>query len=102
MKSRQVVRTGSCCAPTACSIEIDARYSLRVADGTLIHVRNRGQVVGAPAPEHGQPSVPYVRTVPVLEAPLGSPHGWLNRCVFVGTLELVTRDRVCVAMYRVG
>ena len=84
-------------------LEIDARYCLRVADGTLIHVRNRGLVVRPAASEPGQPpTAAYVRTVPVLEAPLASPHAWLNRVLLLGSLELQARDRVCVAMYRVG
>ena len=84
------------------ALEIDARYSLRVADGTLIHVRNRGIFVLEPNAESGQnPGRVYVRTVPELEAPLSSPHAWLNRSVFLGTLELRPPSSVVVAMYRV-
>ena len=82
-------------------LEIDARYSLRVTDGSVIHVRNRGLMVRQPAAQGGEPVAPYVRTAPVLEAPLGSPHAWLNACVLLGSLELLHRRLVCVAMYRV-
>ena len=84
-------------------LELDARYSLRVADGTLLHVRNRGLAVPPPAPASDEaPAAAYVRTVPELEAPLASAHAWLNRTLFIGTLELVGRRCVLVAMYRVG
>jgi hypothetical protein len=83
-------------------LELDARYTLRVADGTLLHVRNRGLVVLPAAPEPDQkPGAVYVRTVPELEAPLASAHAWLNRTLFIGTLELSARNTVLVAMYRV-
>lgn len=83
-------------------LEIDARYTLRVEDGTLLHVRNRGIVVPPPAPQPGQAQAPvYVRTVPELEAPLDSEHVWLNRTLLIGTLELVAPSCVVVAMYRV-
>jgi hypothetical protein len=78
-------------------LEIDARYTIRASDGVLIHVRNRGIVVFPPLVEK-----PYVRTVPEFEAPLESPHAWLNRTLFLGTLQLVSPTEVRVRMYRVG
>lgn len=81
-------------------LEIDARYTLRAMDGTLLHVRNRGLIVRPTAADADQ-SV-YVRTVPELEAPLDSEHAWLNRTLLIGTLELASRSSVVVAMYRVG
>jgi hypothetical protein len=78
-------------------LEVDARYTLRASDAVLIHVRNRGIVVFPPLVE-----TPYVRTVPEFEAPLESPHAWLNRTLFLGTLHLVSGTEVRVRMYRVG
>lgn len=61
---------------------LEADYMIEVADGTQIHVRNRGltntRVAGAKAR--------YLRTVPEFEAPAG-PHEWLNQSVFVGSLQ---------------
>jgi len=82
-------------------LELDARYSLRADDGSLIHVRNRGIAARAPAVE-GQPPAPvYVRTSPQFEAPLASPHAWLNHTLFLGGLELRSGSSVCIAVYRV-
>lgn len=78
-------------------LEIDARYTIRASDGALIHVRNRGMVVFPPAVEK-----PYVRTVPEFEAPLDGPHAWLNRTLFLGTLQLMSPTEVRVRMYRVA
>jgi hypothetical protein len=69
-------------------LEIDAHYTIQADDGACISVRNRGIVVMSPAP--------YVRTVPEFEAPIGGPHEWLNKNVFVGTLNVVTRDPLVV------
>jgi len=77
-------------------LEIDARYSLRAQDGALIHVRNRGIVV---RPLASEPL--YVRSVPELEVASTSAHAWLNRVIFLGTLQLLSRHKVCVAIYRV-
>ena len=61
---------------------IEADYMIEAADGTQIHVRNRGltntRVAGA--------KTRYLRTVPEFEAPVG-PHDWLNQSVFVGSLQ---------------
>ena len=78
-------------------LEIDARYAIRVSDGAVIHVRNRG-IVAVPAdPKDGI----YVRTVPMFEAPSDGPHAWLNRTVFLGTLALAGPNAVRVRMFKV-
>jgi len=72
----------------------EARYMLETDDGVLIAVTNRG-IRHAP-PEvmarlmRGEP-VPtgsyYFRTTALFEAPIGSAHEWVNRCLFVATAE---------------
>jgi hypothetical protein len=78
---------------------VEARYTLRAGDGTLVSVINRGLIV--PMEEGGQSGV-YVRTVPEFEAPSG-PHDWLNKAVFVGSLDAsqFRRGRVLVRVFRV-
>jgi hypothetical protein len=56
------------------STVLEAAYLMREADGTLIHITNRGIVF------NGQ-----VRTTPVFEVPLGK-HQWLNQGNFLGTV----------------
>ena len=67
-------------------LEIDARYEVRLDDGTCVSVRNRGIVC---PPQDGAPGAPYARTVPRFEVPPDGPHAWLARSVFVGTLAVV-------------
>ena len=55
---------------------LEARYTLKASDGALIYVTNRGLLAA------GEP----VRTSPEFEAPIG-PHDWLNKALFVGTLD---------------
>ena len=63
---------------------LEADYMIETAEGTPIHVRNRGltnsRVPGAPRR--------YLRTVPEFEAPSGR-YEWLNQSIFVGSLESV-------------
>jgi len=59
--------------PPGGSFEIEARYTLRGSDGTLVAVRNCGGVGG---------------TVPEFEAPLGSPYAFLNDGQYLGTIGL--------------
>jgi hypothetical protein len=68
-------------------IEIEARYTLRVSDGALIHIRNRGLVHIPPGTTDLKKI--YVCTVPEFEAPSEGPHAWLNHGIFLGTLRLV-------------
>lgn len=67
-------------------LEIEARYTLQAEDGTLIGVHNRGLSVRTPM---------YVRTRIEFEAPAGA-HEWLNRAVFVGTLQVISRAPLTV------
>jgi hypothetical protein len=70
--------------------EIEARYLLRLEDGALVHVVNRGLRHAAPEDmarllrgEAVPPERVYFRTAPAFET--ASPaHGWLMRSLFVG------------------
>ena len=66
---------------------VEARYTLRASDGALIYIANRGIIVRDPA-ARGDATVQasYIRTAPEFEAPIG-PHDWLNKSLFVGTLD---------------
>ena len=80
-------------------IEMDAQYSLRASDGTVIQVRNRGIVV---VPKDARAfSDAYVRTVPEFEAPSDGPHAWLNCAIFLGRLVEFSQSFVRVRMYKV-
>ena len=70
--------------------EIEARYTLRLSDGALVYVVNRGLRHAAPEDMarllRGEPVPPervYFRTAPAFET--ASPaHAWLQRSLFVG------------------
>lgn len=70
--------------------EIEARYTLRLTDGALVYVVNRGLRHAAPEDMarllRGEPVPPervYFRTAPVFET--ASPaHAWLHRSLFLG------------------
>ena len=70
--------------------EIEARYTLRLADGALVYVVNRGLRHAAPEDMarllRGEPVPPervYFRTAPAFET--ASPaYAWLQRGLFVG------------------
>lgn len=71
--------------------DLVARYTLKVEDGTLIYVVNRGLRHGPPEimqrlmrGETVDPTLYYFRTTPVFEVAAG-PHDWLNRSIFIGT-----------------
>lgn len=75
-------------------LNAEARYTLQTSDGVLIAVSNRG-IRHAPPDimeklSRGE-AVPagsyYFRTSATFEAPLDSPHAWVNRTVFVSTAE---------------
>jgi hypothetical protein len=76
------------------ALNVEARYTLETPDGVLIAVHNRG-IRHAPADimaklARGEPVPPgsyYFRTTALFEAPVGSPHEWVNRSVFVSTAE---------------
>jgi hypothetical protein len=80
-------------------LELDARYTIRTSDEVLIQVRNRGFVYMPPGMR--DLSEIYARTVPEFEAPSASPHAWLNRTAFVGTLKLLAADCVKIRVYKV-
>ena len=70
--------------------EIEARYTLRLADGALVYVVNRGLRTAAPEDMarlmRGEPVPPervYFRTSPVFET-AAPDHAWLGRSLFVG------------------
>lgn len=71
--------------------DLVARYTLRIDDGTLIYVVNRGLRHGPTEVmqrlmrgETVDPAQYYFRTTPAFEVAAG-PHDWLNRSIFVGT-----------------
>jgi hypothetical protein len=73
--------------------EIEARYLLRLDDGALVHVVNRGLRHAAPDDMarllRGEPvdsARVYFRTAPVFETS-APDHAWLNRTLFVGMGE---------------
>jgi hypothetical protein len=70
--------------------DLVARYTLRIDDGTLIYVVNRGLRHGSPEVmqrlargESVDPATYYFRTTPTFEVAVG-PHGWLSQSIFVG------------------
>lgn len=74
-------------------LSLEARYTLKTEDGTLILVTNRGMRHGPPdiieKIGRGEP-VPadsyYFRTVAEFEAPIGA-YDWLNKALFLGVAE---------------
>jgi hypothetical protein len=71
--------------------EVEARYMLRLADGTLVTVLNRGYRHGPEevmrrlgAGEAVDPAAYYFRTAASFEVAAG-PHDWLARHVIVGS-----------------
>lgn len=80
------------------TLVLEADYMIQADDGALIHVYNRGVISGTP----GTPDF-YLRTTPIFEAPIG-PHDWLNKAVFVGTVESTpgkTGNAVSVRVFKV-
>jgi hypothetical protein len=76
-------------------LTLDALYELRADDGAVITVRNRVLIDDVP----GQPR--YAFSTLEVTAPEG-PHAWLNRGVFVGTLNSLrpARDAVLIRVFR--
>ncbi|WP_376099975.1 DUF3237 domain-containing protein [Roseomonas sp. CCTCC AB2023176] len=73
--------------------EIEARYALRLSDGALVYVVNRGLRHAAPEDMarllRGEPVPPdrvYFRTAPVFETATPA-HAWLTRSLFLGLGE---------------
>jgi hypothetical protein len=72
---------------------LDALYELETDDGAVITVRNRVYLEDLPGGGR------YARSVLEFAAPLG-PHDWLNRRVFVGTLDsLAPKAQVLIRAY---
>jgi hypothetical protein len=84
-------------------VEIEARYTIQTEDGVNISVCNRGVTVYPPdfnerraRGEALDPMSIYVRTTPEFEAPSDSAYAWLNRLIFVGTVQVVSRTPLVV------
>lgn len=72
--------------------EVDALYSMKCDDGTVIIVRNMGVIA-----EGGR----YMRTTPRFDVPEG-PHAWLARAHFVGSIAGGPRPgTVVIRVFRV-
>ncbi|WP_417529164.1 DUF3237 domain-containing protein [Marinomonas shanghaiensis] len=67
------------------SKELDAKYALKTDDGFVILVQNK--VTISPEPTKEDPNNRYARSVLSFEAPIGSPYEWMNKSVFLGTLD---------------
>jgi hypothetical protein len=75
--------------------ELDALYEMHADDGAIITVHNRVLIDETAQPER------YARSVVKLTAPSDSPHAWMNRRVFVGTLQSLkpAKNAVCIRVY---
>lgn len=87
--------------------ELDARYSLKASDGTVIAVTNVGVRVASPeiikriaAGEDVDPALYYFRTTPRFEVAEG-PHIWLRRSAFIAR-GIRKPDHVVIEFFRVG
>lgn len=69
--------------------ELDALYEMQTEDGAVITVHNRVIIDERAQTER------YVRSTVQLKAPDG-PHEWLNRRVFVGTLQSLQPAKAAV------
>lgn len=74
-------------------LELDALYEMRTDDGVLLTVRNQVII---------DTVNPYARSHVTLTSPTGR-YDWLNRRIFVGTLEplMPKRQAVCVRVFEV-
>lgn len=86
---------------------LQARYAIRMSDGDIIEVNNRGVRRGsAEAAAHvasgiaADPSQHYFVTTPAFEAPQGR-HRWLREHVFIAK-GLRFSDRVHIRVFQVG
>lgn len=57
-------------------LEFDTRVLIKTADGYTIYMQDRGTLVVTP-------QLYYHRSTPVFDAPVDSPHDWLNHHMFV-------------------
>jgi hypothetical protein len=86
--------------------ELEAKYALQEADGTIIYITNKGlrhgpaevlQRIASGA--EVDPSEYYFRTSPTFEVKAG-PHEWLTRSVFIGE-GIRRKDSVEIRFWRV-
>jgi len=77
--------------------DIEARYALRLSDGTPLMITNAGRM--QPMPDGSYQG----RTRAVIDAPSG-PHGWLSDAVLFGTAWAEPGDeaRVFVELWQAG
>lgn len=68
---------------------LDALYEMRTDDGAVLTIRNRVKIDESVGPD------PYKLSVIEVTAPEG-PLDWMNRRVFIGTLETARPDRDAV------
>lgn len=86
--------------------EIEARYALRLEDGALVYVVNRGlrhaaaeDMAALLRGEAVPPERVYFRTAPVFET-AAPAHGWLTRRLFLGLGERLP-ERVRIRIFAV-
>lgn len=68
---------------------LDALYEMQTDDGAVLTVHNRVTI------DEAAPGGRYARSVVQVTAPVG-PHEWLNRRIFVGTLQGLMPERAAV------
>ncbi|RDL45049.1 DUF3237 domain-containing protein [Marinomonas piezotolerans] len=66
--------------------DLTARYAIKTNDGHVIVITNKAIIDPRPTAEN--PKNDYVRSVLNFEAPIGSPYEWMNKSIFLGTVEL--------------
>ena len=83
---------------------LDAQYALRTEDGTMIRVHNAVTVNQQAAQGESKAPTRYARSSVKFEAPIGK-YDWLNKAVFVGTLQADLTQRppvVTLQFFRVN
>lgn len=77
--------------------ELDALYEMQTHDGAVLTVHNRVLIEERPGQER------YAFSHVRVAAPQG-PHDWMNRRVFIGTLQSLRpqRQAVCVHVWQLG
>jgi hypothetical protein len=67
---------------------VEADYYLRTDDGVTIRIHNQGVDGGSrPAADPLAEETFFMYTIPRFEAPSASRYDWMNRAVFIGTLQ---------------
>ncbi len=77
--------------------ELRAHYGLETEDGAIIQVWNNVIARADPPATVGGAAQRFLRSAIKLEAPKG-PHDWLNKAVFVGTLNAPADTRAPVTI----